>query len=166
MKPLNKKVWIGTWLLAMGLSAVAQGTAPPSPAGTMPREGGMASRPMQPHDPERIRQRMAERHTKHMEALKAKLQLRADQESAWASYQAAMQPPQAASTWMRRGELEKLSTPERIDRINQQMAEHQETMRKHGEATKAFYAVLDDTQKKIFDKEMFIREQRGPERRP
>lgn len=165
MERLNTKVWIGSWLMAMGLSAMAQGTAPSIPSEPMHRESGMAVRPMQPHDHERNRQRMTERRDRQMQTLKAKLQLRADQEGAWTSYQTAMQAPQTPQDWMRHSELEKLSTPERIDKINQQMAQHLEAMRKHGEATKAFYATLDDTQKNIFDKEMFAHEPRGPKRR-
>lgn len=56
-----------------------------------------------------------------------------------------------------RAEMDKLTTPERIDKIRalraQHMADRNATMDKRDDATKAFYAVLSADQKKIFDAE-------------
>jgi hypothetical protein len=53
--------------------------------------------------------------------------------------------------------LEKLSTPERLDKMKQLHSEHQKAMQPYldqrDEAIKAFYAILDPAQKAIFDAE-------------
>ena len=101
---------------------------------------------------------------KHQADLKAKLKLTPAQEAAWASFTAAMQPPADRSKRMgwrqspeQRTELDKLTTPERIDKMRalrtQRMAEMTAAMDKRGEATKAFYATLGPDQKKVFDTE-------------
>ena len=96
---------------------------------------------------------------KHQAALKAKLKITAEQESAWTAFTAAMKPP---AGWMDhkrpdRAEMEKLTTPERIDKMHalraQHMADMNAAMDKRDDATKAFYAVLSPDQKKTFDAE-------------
>jgi periplasmic protein CpxP/Spy len=96
--------------------------------------------------------RMQERIVKRQAALKHKLQITPAQEGAWASYIAAMKPP-ADAKLPQRGELEKLTTPERIDRMREIRNAHMAEMDKRGEATKALYAVLSADQKKVFDAE-------------
>ena len=53
--------------------------------------------------------------------------------------------------------MEKLTTPERIDKMKQIRAQHQEAMKpfmdQRDEAVKTFYATLDAAQKKTFDAE-------------
>ena len=96
--------------------------------------------------------------TKHMAALKAKLKLTAEQETAWNSFTAAMKPP-ARMEHPRpdQTEMAKLTTPERIDKMralrNQHMAERSAFMDKREEAVKGFYAALNADQKKTFDAE-------------
>jgi Spy/CpxP family protein refolding chaperone len=50
-----------------------------------------------------------------------------------------------------RGELARLTTPERIDRMRQLRAEQTAAMDRRFEATKAFYAQLTPPQQKAFD---------------
>ena len=54
-------------------------------------------------------------------------------------------------------DMEKLSTPERIDKMRSERAQHMADMTtamdKRDEATKTFYATLDADQKKVFDAE-------------
>jgi protein CpxP len=71
-----------------------------------------------------------------------------------------MQPPAQMGqrlTPEQRAEMDKLTTPERIDKMQalhtERMNEHAAMMKKHGDATKAFYAVLSPEQKKTFDAE-------------
>lgn len=96
---------------------------------------------------------------KHQAAMKAKLKITADQEGAWTTFTTAMKPP---VSWMDhkrpdRAEMEKLTTPERIDKMHalraQHMADMNAAMDKRDDTTKAFYAVLSANQKKIFDAE-------------
>nr|WP_295772624.1 Spy/CpxP family protein refolding chaperone [Rhodoferax sp.] len=96
---------------------------------------------------------------KHQAAMKAKLKITADQEGAWTTFTTAMKPP---ASWMNhkrpdRAEMDKLTTPERIDKMHALRAQHTADMNaamdKRDDATKAFYAVLNADQKKIFDAE-------------
>jgi hypothetical protein len=54
-----------------------------------------------------------------------------------------------------KAEMDKLTTPERIDKMQAMRAERMKTMSaemdKRGAATKAFYAVLSSEQKAVFD---------------
>ena len=113
---------------------------------------------MEHHDPAAMQARMAKRQAD----LKAKLGITADQEDAWTRFIAAMQPParpMPAGQPMaaQRAELDKLTTPERIDKLrdlrSERMAQMQAEMDKRGEATKALYMVLKPDQKMAFDTE-------------
>jgi periplasmic protein CpxP/Spy len=110
----------------------------------MPRAG------MRDHrmDPAKMQERMAKRQA----ALKQKLQLSPGQEGAWNAWTAAMKPGDFKRP--ERGEFDKLTTPERIDRMRAMRDQHIAQMDKRAEATKAFYATLTPEQKKTFDAEM------------
>lgn len=96
--------------------------------------------------------KMQERFNKHMAQLKTKLTITAAQEPAWTTFTTAMQPPKDRADMRKmHDELEKLSTPARIDKMNAFHAEKQAEMTKKGEAVKAFYNVLTPEQRKIFD---------------
>jgi periplasmic protein CpxP/Spy len=142
---------IATTLLALGLAAGAQ--TPPAAAPAAP--GASAGHhPMARHhgrfDPVKMQERMAKRQA----ALKQKLQLTPAQEGAWTAYTAAMQRP-ANLERPDRAELEKLTTPERIDRMRALRAARLAEMDRRAEATKTFYAGLTPEQKKVFDAETF-----------
>ncbi|MGI9132728.1 MAG: Spy/CpxP family protein refolding chaperone [Rhodoferax sp.] len=90
--------------------------------------------------------------------LKARLKLGAEQEGAWNTFIAAMMPtPRKAENCPDRAELDKLSTPERIDRMHalrtQRMGEWNAALDKREETAKVFYATLNAEQKKVFDAE-------------
>lgn len=145
-------------LAAMGTSAIAQGTPPAAPS------PGSRSEHMGHHGPAKMQAVMA----KHQADLKAKLKLTPAQEGAWATYTTAMQPP--ASMGMRpsdaqRAEMDKLSTPERIDKMRSMRAERMTQMNammdKRGDATKVLYAALTPEQQKIFDVEQQKHSARG-----
>lgn len=97
--------------------------------------------------------KMGERHAKHLAELKGKLKLEAGQEAAWGTFTQSMQPPTKALARPDRATLEKLTTPERIDQMQAHMAARDAEMKKHADATKAFYGVLNAEQKKVFDAE-------------
>lgn len=94
--------------------------------------------------------------TKRTADLKAQLKLTPEQEPAWNTFVAAMKPDaQAMPQHPSREELDKLSTPERIDKMralrDQQHKDMQAAMDKRDQATKTFYATLNAEQKKTFD---------------
>ena len=146
---LNGLVLAGL-LAAMGTTAMAQGTPPASPS------PGPRSEHMGHHDPAKMQAMMA----KHQADLKGKLKLTPAQEGAWATYITAMQPPAGMGmrpTDAQRAEMDKLSTPERIDKMRSMRAERMTQMNammdKRGDATKTLYAALTPEQQKIFDAE-------------
>lgn len=103
-------------------------------------------------DPARMEAMMAKR----ADALKAQLKLTPDQEPAWNSFMAAMKPDtKAMPQHPAREELDKLSTPERIDKMRalraDQHAAMMAAMDKRDQATKTFYNTLSAEQKKVFD---------------
>jgi periplasmic protein CpxP/Spy len=146
-----------TGLLATaGFGAMAQGSVngPGTTAAPGDMHGGHTMG-MGRHDPAKMQAMMA----RHQAELKARLQLTPTQEGAWTAYTGAMQPPahMGRPTPDQRAELDKLSTPERIDKMRalrtQRMADMNAAMDKRGEATKSFYAALTPEQQKTFDAE-------------
>ena len=145
-------------LMAAGASAMAQGT-PPAAQSPGPRSEHMGK-----HDPAKMQAMMA----RHQADLKVKLKLTPAQEGAWTAYTTAMQPPaglQQRPSDAQRAEMDKLTTPERIDKMRALRAEHMTQMNtvmdKRGDATKAFYAALTPEQQKVFDVEQKKRGTRG-----
>jgi protein CpxP len=147
-------------LATVGLAASAQGVAPPAanaaPAAPMaekagPPHGGHGPRGerMGRHDPAKMQAYVAKRLT----ALKEKLKLTPAQEPAWTSFAGSMQPPAPGTAHGRieRGEMAKLTTPERIDKMRAMRAQRAAEMDKRGDAAKTFYAALTPEQQKVFD---------------
>lgn len=99
---------------------------------------------------------MAER----MAQLKAQLKLTPAQEPAWTTFAAAMQPGERKAR-LDHGEMDKLTTPERIDRMRAMRAQHAAEADRRGEATKAFYAALTPEQQKTFDAQAHHRGHHG-----
>jgi len=139
----SKQLLAAGLLAAFGLAANAQTAAPAPMGGDMPHAGkgehGM--------DPAKMQAHMAQRQA----ALKQKLQITSAQEGAWSAWTASMKPGEHKRP--ERGEFEKLTTPERIDRMRALREQHLAQMDKRAEATKAFYAALSPEQKKTFDAE-------------
>lgn len=165
LQSLNTLVLAGLLATVGAGAALAQAPAPALPAsgamggphmGMMGHHGGQPMDKMGRHDPAKMQAWVA----KHQAELKARLKITAQQEAAWTTYTAAMQPPAQMGqrlTPEQRAEMDKLTTPERIDKMQalhtERMNEHAALMKKHGDATKAFYAVLSPEQKKTFDAE-------------
>lgn len=148
MKPVFKSLVVAGLLASAGFAAMSQTPGPMAERhGWMDQDG----KPFMYHrDPAKMEALIAKRSAE----LKAKLKITAQQESAWNTFTTAMKPP-ARETLPRldRAELDKLTTPERIDKMrslrNQQLA----AMDQRDDATKAFYAALNPEQQKIFDSE-------------
>lgn len=113
---------------------------------------GMGNRGVGNWDPARMQARMDARHA----ALKTQLKLTPAQEAAWTAY-VANHKPVAGMLGMAAAmpDLAKLTTPERIDKMNELRAQHlgemTAAMDQRAEATKTFYAVLSPEQQKVFD---------------
>ena len=150
-------------LATAGAGAIAQtATTPQSDAGSTaasPQASPHDER-MGRHDPAKMQAYLAKRQAD----MKTKLKITPAQEGAWTAFTAAMQPP--ADSGVRpgteqRAELDKLTTPQRIDKMreirSQRMAAMTALMDKRGEAAKAFYAALSPEQQKIFDAEHRMR---------
>jgi hypothetical protein len=97
-------------------------------------------------------------HAKRLADLKVKLKITTSQEAAWTSFTDAMKPPaEMMGKRPDRAEMDKLSTPERIDKMRalhkERMATMEAAMDQRGDATKTFYATLSTEQQKVFDAE-------------
>jgi len=155
MMELRKRLLVG--ILALGLGAgslAAYAQMPDSGQMGAPEDHGMSS--------ERMKERMAKRQSE----LHDKLKLNANQETAWNAYVAKMQPGERPAR-MSRAEIDKLSAPERMEKMLEFMKVAEKRMTDHLAATKEFYAVLTPEQQKIFNEE-FARGRRhhdhGPKR--
>ena len=160
LKSVNTLVLAGI-MAAASMAAVAQTAAPTAPAATAtaPAKVGPHAGKHR-HDPKKMQERMQARIAKHQAELKAKLAIAPAQEAAWSTYTAALQP-QVRSAAARpdhaamRAEFEKLTTPQRIDKMNalrtQRMADMNAAMTKRGDAIKTLYAALNADQQKVFD---------------
>ncbi len=127
--------------------AVAGGAAMAQMGGGMMDHGGMHRDPA----------KMEQMHAKHLADLKAKLKITASQEAAWNTFTASMKPPADMGKRPDRAELDKLSTPERLEKMRalhkERMAAMDAAMDKRIEATKTFYAALTPEQQKVLDAE-------------
>jgi hypothetical protein len=143
------------FVAGLGFNASAQmsGQPPqgmPGGPGPMGMQAPMpGSRPMM-NDAKREAHR-AERHQKHLEEMKVFLQLQASQEVAWNSFATVMKTPLKRPTPPAPGEIEKMTTPERIDKMMAIKAERDAEVSKRMTATKTFYATLTPAQQKVFD---------------
>ena len=153
MKTVFKPVLLACTLACTTLLAFAQ-----APGGPMMGAGGPRMHEGMPHhgmgkmDPARM-QAMADRRQARLKEL---LKLTPDQAGSWTTFAAAIKVP--ADLMAKRpdfSELAKLSTPERIDKMQALHAQHASemnaVMEKRGAATKAFYATLTPEQQKVFD---------------
>ncbi len=151
MKSLTKIGWSAYLLVATACIGLAQAapttdvtTNPPPPHSLQFSDSGH-------HRPDPAR-RLA-RFERHSAELKARLKLRADQETAWTAFTSAVKPPATPPTRPDRAELAQLSTPERLDRLETLQQQRAQSMSQRHQATKAFYAALDAEQQKVFDAE-------------
>jgi periplasmic protein CpxP/Spy len=180
MKLSNQRLFLTSIVLAAcGYAAVAtaQTAAPTTSPTTSPNAApAQMHNRMQMGDTQSMRERFLgthqERATKRLNNLKSKLKITPAQEGAWTTFAAAMQPPanmgagvgMGMGMGMGRGmhhdpkmqaEMDKLTTPERIDKMRalraERMAAMNAEMDKRGAATKTFYVALTSEQKAVFD---------------
>jgi protein CpxP len=157
MKSIFKSVLLAGLLATAGFAAFAQVPASADCGGMVgaggPMHEGLRRHRIGDRDPARRQAWMDKRHAE----LKTQLKLTPAQEGAWTAYTAAMKPPAdlIAKRFAERLELDKLSTPERIDKMKvlrtQHMNDMNAAMDTRGDATKAFYATLTPEQQKVYD---------------
>ncbi|MEO5794169.1 MAG: Spy/CpxP family protein refolding chaperone [Rhodoferax sp.] len=142
-----KSLVLAGLLATLGATAFAADAPPPPPPAA-----GMA-----PHDPAKMQEHMLKRQA----ALKAQLKITAAQEGAWTTFTSSMQPP-AKGPRPDKADFQKLTTPERIDKMRAMRTERDAEMDKRADATKAFYAVLSPEQQKTFDTHAMPHMRGGP----
>ncbi len=112
------------------------------------RMPGMMSNPKMQ---ERREAKRAERHQKYLNEMKVYLQLQANQEAAWQAFSGAMKTPMKRPAPINTSELEKMTTPERIDKMMAVKTERDTEMTNRMLASKTFYGSLTPSQQKVFD---------------
>lgn len=140
MNIIRKSILIGFTVLGMA-AAHAQDTA----AQDKPHHGQQAT-------PEQRQAKMEDMYAKRQARLHDKLKITAQQESAWAAYQAAVKPTAPAGPRPARGEFAKLSSPERLSKMIEMTKLREGRMQQHLTALSAFYGQLTPEQKAEFDK--------------
>ena len=133
--------------LWLGLSAFAQTTPvaeSPIPAAGMGRMHNLGMM-------QKIRDMKEHRNAQHLEALKAALKIMPEQDSNWTAFSSSMKPAGPRTDKRFLEDIDKLTTPERIDKMMAFKAQRDTELNKRAEATKTFYTVLSEDQKKIFD---------------
>ncbi len=137
-------------LAVTGAAWAATGTAQTDmQAQHMAHRSDHGDKPMSAERQERMAKKMAERQNK----LKQSLQITAAQEPAWNAFVASMAPPAKGMNRPSRDEMEKLTTPQRLERMQAMKAQHDQHMTARLEATKRFYNALTPEQQKRFDAE-------------
>lgn len=136
--PHTRRHMLALGLAALGGAAIAQ-EAPPAPP--PPPADGASAPPPPPHGKGR-------RH--HTGKLKEQLKLTEAQEGAWKQFVDAMHPP-APPAPQERVDWRTLTTPQRLDRMQEMADKHQAEMRRRHDAIRAFYGQLTPEQQKIFD---------------
>jgi len=135
-------------IIAAGLLTTLGAMAQTTNSTDTPAPNSQQVRPLQ-----KMHDMMMKRHAWHLETLKTNLKLLPEQESQWATFTASMKPQHREALHKTMADMERLTTPERIDKMNVLKAQRDAEMQKRNEATRIFYATLSDEQKKIFDQQ-------------
>lgn len=143
MNKFYKSMLIGLTVIGLGGASFARADDAKDGHGPMGMHEGHAATP----------ERMQARFTKHMTALHDKLTLGRAQEAAWTTFVAAMTPPSTprSTPAQTRAEMDKLTAPERMDKMLAMLKDHETRLTAHIAAVKTFYAVLSADQQKIFN---------------
>ena len=143
MKQLHARMISG--FIAAAALATAVHAAPAAPEQANPDRGAMQGM-HHGRDGGDFKERIARRQA----ALHDKLKLTGDQEAAWKTYISAATPT-ARPARPDRAQWEKMSAPERMERMMTMMKEREGRMATHLAAMKTFYATLSPLQQQIFN---------------
>ena len=160
--PIRSILMVSVMTASAGFCLTALAQAPvPSPQNMAGHSGPMSMHPQHMqgmqgdrtmmNDPKAREARRAERHQRHLNEMKIFLQLQPSQESAWAAFESVMKQPIKRHMAAVQADVEKMSTPERIDKLMAIKAEHDAEIAKRMNASKTFYNALTPAQQKVFD---------------
>lgn len=147
-RTLTASAAAATLFAAMAMPVWAQAPAAPGAAAPTTAVESAPRKGPGPRDHAAHEKRMAERAQK----FQAALQLTDAQQAGWNSYREAVKPVRPAKH-LDRESFAKLTTPQRIDHMQQQRAERNAQADRRAQATKTFYATLTPAQQKTFDAE-------------
>jgi periplasmic protein CpxP/Spy len=140
--------------LALSIVLAGSALAVVVPAQAQPMMGEMGMH----QDEGRLHERMVKHWEKRQIELKAKLHLNDAQEPAWKAFVDSMHvPAKRLGQAIDRDDLAKLTTPERMDKMNALHEANLATMKTHiqqrTDATRIFFSQLSAEQQKVFDAE-------------
>jgi hypothetical protein len=138
MNILRKSILIGFTVL--GMAAAQAQDAKPAPK----QHDAHPSR-------EQMQARMADMYAKRQARLHDLLKLTAQQESAWANYQAAIKPPAFDGKRPEHKPFDKLTAPERLTLALDMTKKHEAMLETRLKAVTAFYGQLNPAQQTLFD---------------
>lgn len=104
---------------------------------------------------EQMQAKMADLYAKRQARLHDLLKLTAQQESAWASYQAAVKPAALQGPRPEHKPFNKLTSPERLTLALDMTRKHEAALETRLKATTEFYAQLNPAQQTLFDEHSF-----------
>ena len=145
MTNIRKGIVAGMIVLGLGGASIA---AYADRGGCGPMGAGPASFGERGRSPEQMKAHFEKRKTD----LHDKLKLNASQEAAWKNYLGKVGPMEPGAR-PDRAEMQKLSAPERMEKMLGFMKERENRMANVAAATKEFYAVLTPEQQKVFNDE-------------
>ncbi len=96
----------------------------------------------------------AARFEKHLAKLHESLKLTAAQEAAWSEFSNKMRP--AKTEHPGHGDWKDMSTPDRLDRMLDDMKAREKELADHAAAVRAFYGTLTPDQQRIFDRRFMV----------
>jgi protein CpxP len=147
--PFRTLVSVAALGAAICVSSASFAQAPPPP-GAMP--GAMMAPSDAQHD--HWADRMHEQAEAKARALHDILNIRPDQDAAFQAMFATMMPPEGGHGMGMHDDqdhMDRMTTPERLDRMAAHMAERQAQFQRHADAVKQLYAVLGPDQRRAFD---------------
>lgn len=155
MKSLKNTFFVGlsAFALTAAVNVYAQSSSPSSSASSAASMGKMEGMGMHgggKMDRAKMAEKMKAGMAKHLTELHDKLKLSAAQEPAWKTFADAITPG-AMPTPPDRAAMEKMTAPERMEKMLTLSKERQAKMETRLAALKTFYAVLTPEQKKIVD---------------
>lgn len=106
---------------------------------------------MKPMAPGERMAKMQERRADHQARLKESLKITAEQEPAWNAFVARTAPEPRTPRSAEREDWSKLTTPQRLDKMQARQAERAAKMNQRFDATRSFYAALTAEQQQVFD---------------
>ncbi len=152
MAPIKNPIAIALAAISMCIAiGVSAQTAPPAPtsAAVPPPQHQKAGM-----DRAKWAEKMQERMAKHIAELHDKLKITTAQEPAWKTFIESTKPsmpPGAQAMRPDHKEMDKLSTPARMEKMLEKLKEHEAMMQTRLTSLKTFYAVLTPEQQKVFD---------------